>query len=170
MRMRMLTAVAALSLLLAACPAPAGETATTGTPDDEAALRANAEAWATAWNARDAAAIAALMTSDYHEVTPDGRHHGSSADAQAALAAEFAQLPTGVTIALTTSFTQFINGNNAYAGGTWSTTGMPSGSPTRGSWLVISEKDSTGWKIASGLGSTDITPMMPAMPVDSSSM
>ena len=170
MRIRMLSTVAVLSLMLAACPAPAGDNATTGTSEDEAAMRANGDAWAAAWNARDAAGIAALMTSEYHEVTPMGVHHSTSADAQAALAAEFAQLPAGVTIALTTEFTKFINGSNAYSGGTWTTTGMPAGQPTRGSWLVIQAKDSTGWKIVSGLGSTDITPLMPAMPTDSAAM
>lgn len=170
MRIRMLSAVAMLSVMLAACPAPAGETATTGTPEDEAAMRANGDAWAAAWNARDAAGIAALMSSEYHEVTPMGVHHSTSAEAQAALAAEFTQIPAGVTIALTTEFTKFINGNNAYAGGTWTTTGMPAGQPTRGSWLVVQVKDSTGWKIASGLGSTDITPMMPAAMPDSAAM
>jgi ketosteroid isomerase-like protein len=170
MRIRMLSTVAVLSLMLAACPAPGGGAATTGTPEDEAALSANGDAWATAWNARDAAAIAALMSSDYHEVTPMGVHYSSAAEAQAGLAAEFAQMPAGVTIALSNTFTKFIDGNNAYTGGTWTTTGMPAGMPTQGSYLVISVKDSTGWKIASGLGSTDVTPMMPAMPADTTAM
>ncbi len=170
MRIRMLSTVAVLSLVLAACPAPGGDAATTGTPEDEAALRANGDAWAAAWNARDAAGIAALMASEYHEVTPMGQHLSTAAEAQANHAAEFAQMPPGVTIALATEFTKFIDGNNAYSGGTWTTTGMPAGMPTRGSWLVVSVKDSTGWKIASGLGSTDVTPMMPAAAPDSASM
>jgi ketosteroid isomerase-like protein len=156
--------------MVAACPAPAGNTAATGSAEDEATLRANADAYAAAWNARDAAAVAALLSSEYHEVTPDGRHLSTAADAQASLAAEFAQMPAGVTMSLTTEFTKWINADNAYSGGIWTTTGMPAGMPTRGSWLVISARDSTGWKITSGLGSTDVTPLMPAMPMDSSSM
>lgn len=168
MRIRMLSTVAVLSLMLAACPAPV---ATTGTPEDETAMRANGDAWAAAWNARDAAAMTALMTSEYHEVSPMGQHVSTAAEAGTNMAAEFAQMPAGMTIALTTEFTKFINGNAAYAGGTWTTTGSPAGMPTRGSWLVVQVKDSTGWKIASGLGSTDITPLMPAAPMaDTTSM
>lgn len=166
MRIRMLSTVAVLSLMLAACPAPA----TTGTADDETAIRASGDAWAAAWNARDAAAIAALMSTEYHEVTPDGRHHSTAAQAQESMAAEFAQMTPGETITLTTSFTKFIDGNNAYAGGTWQTAGGMAGMPNRGSWLVIHTKESTGWKIASGLGSVDIMPLMPAAPMDTTSM
>ena len=168
MRIRMLSSVAVLTLLLGACSAPA----TTGTADDEAALRATGDAWAAAWNARDAAAIAALMSTEYHEVTPDGRHHSTAAQAQESMAAEFGQMTPGETITLTTSFTKFVDANNAYAGGTWQTTGGPAGMPNRGSWLVIHKKESTGWKIVSGLGSVDIMPLMPAAPVtpDSSAM
>lgn len=158
MRIRKLSSAALLSLLLAACPAPA----TTGTSDDEAALRAAGDAWAAAWNARDAAAIAALLSTEYHEVTPDGRHHTTAAQAQEAMAAEFAQMTPGETITLTTSFTRFVDANNAYAGGTWQTAGGPAGMPNRGSWLVIHKKESTGWKIVAGLGSVDIMPLMPA--------
>jgi uncharacterized protein (TIGR02246 family) len=169
MRIRMLSTIAVLSLMLAACPAPAGD-ASSATPDDEAALRANGDAWAAAWNARDAAAIAALMSTEYHEVTPDGRHHSTAAEAQEAMAAEFAQMTPGETITLTTSFTKFIDGNNAYAGGTWQTTGGQPGMPNRGSWLVIHKKEASGWKIVSGLGSVDIMPLMPTMAADSSAM
>jgi len=164
MPIRMLSTAAVLSLMLAACPA--APVATTGTPEDETAIRANGDAWAAAWNARDAAGIAALMASEYHEVTPMGQHHSTAADAQAAMATEFEQMPTGVTMSLTTEFIKFIDGANAYSGGTWTTTGMPAGMPTRGSWLVINVKDSTGWKIASGLGSTDVTPLMPTPPAE----
>jgi ketosteroid isomerase-like protein len=166
MRIRLLSTVAALALMLTACPAPAGDAGGTGTPEDEAALRANGDAWAAAWNARDAAGIGALMAAEYHEVSPMGQHHSTSAQAQEAMAAELAQMPQGATISLNTAFTKFINANNAYAGGTWTVTGMPAGMPTQGSWLVVSTKDSTGWKIVSGLGSSDITPLMPAMPTD----
>lgn len=147
--------------LFTACAAPAGEPAT-GTAEDEAALRALGDAYATAWNARDAAAIAAMIGSEYHEITPDGRHLTSAADAQANLTAELGQMPAGVTMTLTTEFTRFIGANHAYSGGTWTTSGMPPGMPTRGSWLVVNVKDSTGWKMLSGLGSTDITPLMAA--------
>jgi uncharacterized protein (TIGR02246 family) len=164
MRTIKLSTVAVLAVLVAACPATPGTT--TATAEDEAALRTSSEAWATAWNARDAAAMAALMSDDYHEVTPMGQHFTSASDAQANLADELAQMPTGVTIELDTEYTTFIDGNNAYAGGTWTTSGMPAGMPTKGSWLVIYVKDSTGWKIASGLGSTDVTPLMPAPPAE----
>jgi uncharacterized protein (TIGR02246 family) len=162
MHLRTLVRAAAVPLLLAACQ-PSNQ-ATTETAADSAALRDLSAAYAAAWNARDAAAIAGLMSSDYHEVSPAGAHHSSAADAQAAMAAELSQMPEGSSITLTTAFTRFIDANHAYSGGTYTVTGMPAGMPTQGSWLVVNVKDESGWKMASGLGAADITPMLPAIP------
>ncbi len=150
-------------VLLAACE-PATPAATTPTAADSTALRELGTAYANAWNARDAAGIAAMMASEYHEVTPMGAHHASAADAQAALATEFAQFPAGATITINTVFTKFVGADHAYSGGTYTVAGMPAGMPTQGSWLVVNVRESTGWKMAAGLGAADITPMMPAAP------
>jgi uncharacterized protein (TIGR02246 family) len=165
MSTRLLSSATAAIVLLAACQ-PATPVASAPTAEDSTALRDLGTAYATAWNARDAASIAAMMTSEYHEVTPTGLHHSSAAEAQAALATEMAQFPEGATITITTAFTKFIDGSHAYSGGTYTTSGMPAGMPTQGSWLVVNVKDSTGWRMAAGLGSADVTPLMPMAPAN----
>jgi uncharacterized protein (TIGR02246 family) len=158
----------AATLLLTACP-PATTEGASGTAADSTALRDLGTAYATAWNARDAAAIAAMMTSDYHEVTPMGGHYASPAEAQEGLAAEFAQFPAGATLTINTVFMRFIDADHAYSGGTYTVTGMPAGTPTQGSWLVVNMRESTGWKMAAGLGSADISALMQAPAADTTS-
>ncbi len=167
MQIRNLSTVAVISLALAACQADRGDRV--GTSDDQAAIDANTTAWAKAWNARDASAMAALMANDYQEVTPMGEHISSATAAQENLAGEFQQMPEGVTIQLDTEFTEF-TGTSAYSGGTWTTEGMPNDMPRRGSWLVIQEKEGDNWKITAGLASTDVTPLIPVMQANSGNM
>mgnify|MGYP002622861520 CR=1 FL=1 len=144
----------------AACAATEGSSGT-GTAEDEAAIRAMADDWAAKYNARDAAGIAAMMSSDYHEVAATGEHLASPAEAQAILERDMAQMPAEGMVSVTTDFVSFLDADDAMAGGTWSMTGMPEGGPTRGSWLVVFSKDSAGWKMRAGMGSTDMSFMMP---------
>lgn len=148
---------------LAGCASGTGE-ATTGTAEDETAIRQLADDWAAKYNARDAAGIAAMMSSDYHEVTPTGEHMTGPADAQAMMERDFAQMPAAASVGLTTTYVQFLDADDAFAGGTYTSTGVPEGMPSRGSWLVVFSKDSTGWKMRSGMGSADLSFMMATGP------
>lgn len=156
-------------LLVAACATNGGGTAT-GSAEDEVAIRAMADEWAAKYNARDAAGIAAMMASNYHEVTPTGEHLSTVADAQAMIERDFAQMPPNVTVGLTTEYVEFLGADAAFAGGTYTSAGMPEGMPTRGSWLVVFSRDTTGWKMASGLGSADLSYMMAAEPAADAEM
>lgn len=155
--------------LLVGCASGTGD-ATTGTAEDETAIRQLADEWAAKYNARDAAGIAAMMSSDYHEVAPTGEHMSGPTDVQAMMERDFAQMPPGVSVGLSTAYVQFLDADDAFAGGTYTSAGMPEGMPTRGAWLVVFSKDSTGWKMRSGIGSADLSYMMPAAPDDTSSM
>lgn len=152
-------------MALAAC-ATAAPVATTGTAEDEAAIRAVATAYANAYNAKDAAGIGALMTEDYDAVGPDGTRMSGRAMVESSTAAEFAAFPAGATITLNvaTDFVDWIDANNATAAGTWTVAGLPPGAgQDRGSWLAVFRKDADGqWRMSGGLTSPYIPP--PAMP------
>ena len=86
--MRSRASMLSLAGLALAAACATGATPSTGTAEDEAALRANGDSYVAAWNARDAAAIRAMLADEYHEVTPDGRHLASPADVEASMTAQ----------------------------------------------------------------------------------
>lgn len=160
-RMSHLLAGAAAMVLVSAC-AGAAAPAATGTADDEAAIRAVATGYATAYNAKDAAGIAALMAEDYDAVGPDGMRMTGRAAVESMTATELAAIPAGATITLnvTTDFVRWIDANNATAAGGWTVAGLPPGvGQDRGSWLGVFRKDADGqWRMTGGLTSPYIPP------------
>jgi uncharacterized protein (TIGR02246 family) len=165
MRTRYSMSAAALALLFAAAcgGTSAGSAAGSGTPQDEAAIRALAGKYADAYSKRDTAGIGAVTADDYEDVDPMGNHNQGRAAAVASAAKDFAQMPAGMqmTMTATTTYVRWINPTTAVAGGTWQTPPMP-GAPSRGAWMGVAVKKDSTWKMISSLGSADVTTMMPA--------
>ncbi len=160
------TPFALLVLALACTPKTGGGgAAATGTPEDEAAVRAIADKYAAAMSAKDTTRLAAITTSDWEVVDPTGRHQQGRGAATAAAAQDFAMMPAGMamTMKATTTFVRWIDATHAVAGGTWETPGMP-GMPGKGSWLGVATKEGNDWKMMSALGAPDMTPMTTAPP------
>jgi uncharacterized protein (TIGR02246 family) len=162
MRTRSALSLACLLALAGACSGGSSGAAT-GTPADEQAIRELGNRYAAAYSARDTSLVSAIIAEDYEEVAPTGQHHRGRAEAMAAAAAEFAQMPMSMPMTATTDYVRWLSGTAAVAGGTWKmTTPMP-GTPTQGSWMAVAVKQGDDWKVVSSLGSADLTPMMPTM-------
>lgn len=140
--------------------------AMSGTPEDEAAIRAQVTAYANAYTAKDAAALAAIATEDYESVGPDGTRMSGRAAVQEMVAAEMAMMPAELTITVTatTDYLRWLSADAAVAGGTWSSTGAPAGmGPERGAWMSVFRRDSDGqWRMSNGMSAPYMPP--PAAP------
>lgn len=154
------------ALLLAAGCAGMEAPATAGSAEDEAAIRAAVTAYASAYTARDAAALAAIATEDYESVGPDGARVDGRAGLQALVAAEMAMMPAdlAITVTATTDYLRWLSADAAVAGGTWSSTGAPAGmGPERGAWMSVFRRDADGqWRMSHGMSAPYMPP--PAMP------
>jgi uncharacterized protein (TIGR02246 family) len=155
----------ALALVTAACsstsapPAPAAPT-----DADRAAVRDLTTAYQTAWNAKDAAAVAALVSDGYQAVFPDGTHVQGRAAFQEREAAEFAQL-AGLTPSLTITqvYAEWIDATHAVTGGTWRISGGVPGIPDSGAYMTHTVKGTDGnWRLSNGLVASLVPP--PAAP------
>lgn len=140
--------------------------ATAGSAEDEAAIRAAVTAYANAYTARDAAALAAVATEDYESVNTDGSPITGRAGLQALVAAEMAMMPADlqITVSATTDYLRWLSADAAVAGGTWSSTGAPAGmGPERGAWMSVFRRDADGqWRMSHGMSAPYMPP--PAMP------
>lgn len=150
------------TLLVAACATAAQDEAGTGTAEDEAALRAGAQRYAAAWNARQVDSIIVLMADTYEAVLANGSHTDGLEAVRAEVTGGMAGIPAGVTTALTTTFVQFLDDHAAVAGGTYAITGMPPGVPSTGAWMTANKKIGTEWKVVSVTSAPDMP--MPAAP------
>ena len=152
MRQRFLQACALAGVLaMAAC---AQAPAATGTADDEAAIRANGDKFAAAWNKGDVAAISAMLTDDYHAVEADGTLiEGKAANEAREKESASQRAPLGLTLNIKTSYIHWVNANNASVGGTWTLAGLPPGAGAeKGSWTTLTQKGADGqWRIATAL-------------------
>jgi uncharacterized protein (TIGR02246 family) len=148
---------------LAAC-AETEAPAMSGTPEDEAAIRAQVTAYANAYSTKDAAALAAITTEDYESVGPDGSRMSGRAAVQEMVAAEMAMMPADMAISVTatTDYLRWLSADAAVAGGTWSSTGAPAGmGPDRGAWMSVFVRDTDGqWRMSNGMSA----PYMPPPP------
>ncbi|MEP6589961.1 MAG: SgcJ/EcaC family oxidoreductase [Gemmatimonadota bacterium] len=158
--MRHLT-LASLGLALIAGCAPAAPAA--GSVADEEAMKAVVTAYATAWNAGDAKALAATVTEDYHSVDMMGAHVEGRAGMEKAAEAQFAMRPAGQTIAINTVYTKWFNGTTAASGGTWTVTGPAGPLPNSGSWAATWTKTGDTWLVATNLAAFAVA--MPAGPM-----
>jgi ketosteroid isomerase-like protein len=148
-------------LVTGACGA-APEMAMQGTPEDELILRGVADQYVAAFNAGDAAALAAMVSDDYMVVVPDGSTISGKAGVEQ-MEAEGIQMRQkmnlNMTLHATTSFVQWLNAETATIGGTWTADGLPEGQPNRGSWLAVAHKTREGeWLLTSTLAADYIEP------------
>ena len=155
-------AAAAAAILSSACAAPAPPpAAATGTPADETAIRAMTDRYLAAFNAGDAATLAALVTEDFHCVEPDGTHISGRAAFQQMFQADVAaRQAAGLTLTLsaTNDYVSWIDVNHAATGGTWTITGVPPGAPSNGSWMGVAARNAAGeWQFKASLAA-DLMP------------
>lgn len=152
---------------LAAC-AGMEAPATSGSAEDEAAIRAQVTAYANAYTARDAAALAAIATEDYETVGPDGTRISGRSGLQEMVAAEMAMMPpeVSVTVSATTEYLRWLSADAAVAGGTWTASGAPAGmGPERGAWMSVFRRDTDGqWRMSHGMSAPYMPP--PPAPAD----
>lgn len=155
-------------LTLTAC-AGMDAPAATGSAEDEAAIRAQVTAYANAYTARDAAALAAFVTEDYESTNPDGSRISGRAGVQEMITSELAMMPPEVTLSVsaTTDYLQWLNADAAVAGGTWTASGAPPGAgPDRGAWMSVFRRDTDGqWRMSHSMSAPYMPP--PAAPADS---
>lgn len=148
---KMLAVAAVLAVYGCAQPPAPEPMAMAGTPADEQAIRDVIERVETAWNAKDAAGMAALVTEDYNGISPEGRHTVGRADYEANAQAEFAQeRPEGMALAIEVGYLQWHGADTAAVGGTWTVTGVPDETPT-GSWLSVVKRSGDQWLMSNGL-------------------
>jgi len=159
----------AAAVVAAGCAAPE-PMAMEGTAEDEAAIRALATAYETAFNAGDAAGLAALVADEYETVTADGTHVMGPAGVEAyegAAMQERMARAADMTLSIEPMFVNWIDAGHALMGGTWSTTGAPEGMPDSGSFLVVAAAAEDGsWEMLSGLPSQYVEPPAPPMEGD----
>lgn len=134
-------------LLLAAC----GTAAPANTDADERAIREASAAYARAWNARDTAAVLALIAPDAVAIDDDGSLVGDRAAIAAMNARVLAATPPGLAFAFTTAYVRWLAPGAAIAGGTFEITGAPAGMPTRGAWMQTFKKVDGTWLGAGGM-------------------
>jgi len=149
------TLAAALAVLAvyACAPAPAPtEMATAGTPADEQAIRDQMERIETAWNTKDAAAMAMTITDDWQGISPDGRHTVGRAAYEENLKTEFAmERPEGMALSIEVGYIQWHGADVAAVGGTYSVSGLPEGTPNTGAWLSVMVRSGGQWLGSNGL-------------------
>jgi uncharacterized protein (TIGR02246 family) len=146
------TLVAALAFIAAyGCAAPADPVPTEGSAADEAAIEAGVQSYVAAYNAKDAAAVAAHQTEDYNTITAAGVHIQGRAGYQAHIEEVLAVLPEGVMLSLETGYIQWHSADLATVGGTYHLVGLPEGVSNSGSWMVSMVRSDTGWLARNGL-------------------
>ena len=139
-------------LALAACAPPPA--ATSGTPEDEAAIRAMGPKFADVWNKGDVAGMTALMTDDYQAVAADGTEiKGRAAAEESSKQEATARAGLGLKISIDTKYVRWVSATSAQVGGTWTLAGAPAGSgPDKGAWMALDMKGTDGqWRMANAL-------------------
>lgn len=155
----LIVAVAAVAVV--GCAAPEPEMQEDTTAEDLAAIDALRDAWVTAHNAADAAALAALYTADAVEA-PAGM---PSVVGTAAIQQHFAErFAAGSASATVTAEETQVAGDWAFDRGTYSVTMTPAEGEAmqmEGRYIVILQRTPDGWKVARGI---DNSPTPPAAP------
>jgi ketosteroid isomerase-like protein len=155
-------------ILAVACAAPPA--ATQGTPEDEKAIRGVADKFVAAFNASDAAGMAALADESYQAVSSDGTMVKGKAGVQQAEEAGIKARQAAnisMTLNVTTDYLMWNSAESATVGGAWSATGLPPGGPAKGSWLAVVRKATDGqWLMTSSLAADYVPPppLPPAAP------
>lgn len=159
-RVTTLLTLATVFVIAACAPPPAPPAPTTGTPADEQAIRDTIERIEVAWNAKDTAAMVAMVTDDYQAISPDGRHTQGKAAYETSTKTEFeGPRPEGMALAIDTGYVQWHSVDAAAVGGTWTVSGLPAGTPgDKGSWIVVVKRTGGQWLMSNGLVATFTPP------------
>jgi uncharacterized protein (TIGR02246 family) len=137
--------------ILAACLAPA---AAAEGPADEAAIRALQQQQASAWNAHDIAAYAALFTEDAHVINVLGWHWQSRTELKEKLGRGFASVFARSRLSIGAIDIEFLAPAIAVAHVRWtmtgagSPTGAASDTPEAGIQTLVMLKRGRDWRIA----------------------
>jgi uncharacterized protein (TIGR02246 family) len=159
--------VLAFSVALAGCsPAGANGAAAAGgsTSADSAAISQLAQTYATAYNRKDVAGVAATYTDDAVALQSNGKLVKGRADLTAYLAKDTA---TWGKVTITPNEPAIISGNIGYGSGTSSiAVPGPSGQTLSipGAYIVVVRKDAGAWKIAALSSNPDSAAVAAMMP------
>jgi uncharacterized protein (TIGR02246 family) len=152
--------VATLVLTIACAGSP--EMAMQGTAEDEAAIRALPDRYETAYNANDAAGIAALAYDGYQAVMPDGTLVSGKSGVEKMVGMDMQmneKMAPEATLDVSLDFLNWLDAGNATIGGTWTMNGAPPEAPGSGSWLAVVHKTENGeWLLASDLAAPNLPP------------
>jgi uncharacterized protein (TIGR02246 family) len=158
-----------MALTAAACGG-APEMAMQGTAEDEAAIRGLADRYVAAFNAHDAAGIAALAADDYMAVAPDGTVVSGKAGVEKMQMSDMQMMQKmnmDMQLSAAVDFVHWLNAENATIGGTYALEGTPAEANSRGSFLVVAHKSADGeWLMVGDLGAPFIPPPAPAPPAN----
>jgi uncharacterized protein (TIGR02246 family) len=155
--MLFILALAASMVVLPACQ-PAGEApveeeaameeAESETAAVEEGIQQVLEGFTAAWNAGDAAAVAAFYTMDADSSGPDGEMHVGREAIQGRYAELFAGIYQGTTVSISTTSIRWLGPDTIITNGTWEVSGMtvPEGAempPSKGLYtnVVVKEGD-----------------------------
>ncbi len=153
-------AVIAVSVVaLAACKPAAVDTTA-----DEATIRASAPAWATAFNAGDADAIAAFYAED-GVLQPPNAPAVAGRDAIRAFMADFIEgaKAAGQTVNIPASEAIGVSGDMAYDAGAFTVTDASGATVDTGKFLAVYKKKDGKWLYVRDIWNSDM-PAAPAMP------
>ena len=142
----MLTRISIASLLLVV------STVAVAAPAEDA-IRAQADAWVKAFNAGDAARVAALYTTD-GMVLPPGSKPSKGREAIAATLSPFFAGPEKVTMTIDTTALE-VHGNSAHRVGTWSITAADGSVVDGGNFIEIWKKSGGDWLLAYDIWNSD---------------
>jgi uncharacterized protein (TIGR02246 family) len=128
--------------------------------DDEAAIRALADAYTAGWANGDAAAVASLYAPEGDLVGVEGRVHKGRAAVQARLAEDFSGVFKGTQIAITTESIRFLNPTTAIVDGTFEISGITGADgaaapPLKGLYSDLVMKEGGDWLLEA------VRPMVP---------
>jgi uncharacterized protein (TIGR02246 family) len=157
MRIRLLTASAAVAVLVAAVTY-----AQAGRADDEAAIRRQIDQFAAAWNKADAKAVAQFFADDGDYVSSTGQKGEGRTGIEKVLSEQFAGVFKGATLKTTITAIRFLKPDVAIVNGAFEVSGMkgPDGKelPVRkGLSTNILAKQGDKWLIAALRGMVPAT-------------
>jgi uncharacterized protein (TIGR02246 family) len=153
-----------LAIGLAGCAPAAPPAPPDTTAEDTAAINALRDAWATAYNAGDATALAALYADNAIRMDNESPTAVGRSTIQEAVAAQMADAPA-TTITLTSEEMQ-VMGDHAFDRGMFSATVTPAGGggamTSSGRYLVLLHKQADGsWKLTHTIDNTPSPAMAP---------
>jgi len=162
-RLLSLLALPVFVVSLGACAAPAPPVDTTA---DAAAVSAAADAWATAYNAGNAAGVGALYAADAVFMRNHQPALNGQAAIQAAMAEQMAAMGTRINV---TPGETMVMGDTAVGTGQFTTTLTPRAAGVapindEGGYMVVMQRQADGaWKISHHIGNSVLP--MPAAPM-----